>query len=74
MSPRSLAPLLALVLAACSGQIEPGATPPEEPPAPEDEGLAPPERERLAQAPLAPPIPARRHATVQPTRGHGALR
>ena len=27
MSPRSLAPLLALVLAACSGQIEPGATP-----------------------------------------------
>ena len=35
--------------------------------------LSPSERERLAQAPLAPPIPARRHVTVQPTRGHGAL-
>ena len=54
MSPRSLAPLLALVLAACSGQIEPGATPPEEPPAPEDEGLAPPERDPIAPAEVAP--------------------
>ena len=35
--------------------------------------LSPSERERLAQAPLAPPIPARRHVTVQPARGHGAL-